>query len=89
MKTLIHVNQHIIRSNKKTGAKEPVITCKNYQGNFKANSVNILGNKGEVVATIKYDPVNPLPCGATCWIETENKIEVLRSYFEEDHTVQN
>ena len=31
MKTKIHINQHIIRSNAKTGEREPVITCKTYK----------------------------------------------------------
>ena len=28
VKTYIHVNQHVIRSNKKNGSEEPVITVK-------------------------------------------------------------
>jgi hypothetical protein len=30
MKMIIHVNQHIIKSNAKTGAREPVLTVKTF-----------------------------------------------------------
>ena len=40
MKTIIHVNQHNIRSNAK-GASLPVLTCKTYNSNVYANSVVI------------------------------------------------
>ena len=33
MKKKIHVNQHIIKRNAKTGEREPVITCKTYKEN--------------------------------------------------------
>ena len=31
MKTSIHVNQHKIKSNQKTGAREPVLTVETYK----------------------------------------------------------
>ena len=33
MKTKIHINQHVIKRNAKTGEREPVITCKTYKEN--------------------------------------------------------
>ena len=77
MKTIIHINQHKIKSNAKTGAREPVITVKTYKDNQYGSSVNILDKKGNIVATIKYQPDNPLSCGAKCWIETNLSVEVL------------
>lgn len=77
MKTVIHVNQHLIKNNKKNNTKEPVITCKNYKENKYAKEVIIFGQDGLEAAKIKYSPDNPLSCGATVWIETTNKIETL------------
>lgn len=76
MKTIIHVNQHKIRSNQKTGKRDPVITCKTYKSNQYGSKVEILDKDGEVVATIIYSPDKPLSCGAKVWIETENQINI-------------
>ena len=61
----IHVNQHKIRENKKTGSNHPVLSVKTYKGNTLGNKVKILG-ESEVV----YSPENPLSCGARVWVET-------------------
>lgn len=73
MKTIIHVNQHKIKKNRKTGSSEPVLTCKTYKTNEYANEVKIMKD-GVVVAKIVYRPHDPLSCGAHCWIETENEV---------------
>ena len=72
MKTKIHVNQHVIRSNKKNGEKKPVLTVKTYKSNTYAHEVEI---KGE--SKIIYSPDKPLSCGARVWIETESEVLVL------------
>ena len=41
MKKIIHINQHKIRSNQKTGEREPVITCKTYKDNTYAHSERV------------------------------------------------
>ena len=41
MKTIIHVNQHKIRSNIKTGSSEPVLTVKTYKSNTYAHTAII------------------------------------------------
>jgi len=69
MKTKIHVNQHIIRSNKKHGKKEPVLTVKTYKSNTYANAVEIKGP-----SKVVYSPDKPLSCGARVWIETESEV---------------
>ena len=74
MKTIIHVNQHVIKANRKHNECNPVLTCKTYKGNRYAHQVDILSDKGEVVASVIYSPVKPLSCGAHVWIETQNKI---------------
>ena len=67
----IHVNQHIIKANKKTGSNDPVLTIKTTQNNIKANHIMI----GENVI-LCYAPESPLACGATIWIETTEEINI-------------
>ena len=50
-KTVIHVNQHKIRANKKHGTNEPCLTVKTYKDNRYAHSAVIRGVDGEEVAT--------------------------------------
>jgi hypothetical protein len=75
MKKRIHINQHIIKSNAKTGAREPVITVKTYKSNTYGHEVIIEGP-----CKVVYSPDKPLPCGAKVWIETDSdvKIEVMK-----------
>ena len=77
MKKRIHVNQHKIRSNSKTGGREPVITVKTYKSNTYCNEVHVDGP-----CKIVYSPDKPLPCGAKVWIETES--EIICNKEEED-----
>jgi hypothetical protein len=77
MKTIIHVNQHVVKSNSKKNEREPVLTCKTYKENKYASEVEILDKNGEVVAKVIYSPDKPLSCGAKVWIETENEINIL------------
>lgn len=68
-KTIIHVNQHNIRSNLKNGEHKPVITVKRGKSNTYAHHVVLVDPDGEVVAEVKYQPDHPLSCGARVWIE--------------------
>lgn len=77
MKTIVHVNQHRIKSNNKNGENEPVLTVKTYKSNTYGHEAQILDNDGNVVARIVYSPDKPLSCGARVWIETENEVRVL------------
>lgn len=74
MKTIIHVNQHIIKANTRTGDRCPALTVKTYKENRKATEADILDSDGNVVATIVYRPDNPLSCGARVWIETHGEV---------------
>lgn len=78
MKTIIHVNQHVIKANAKNGTNNPVLTVKNYKENRYAHEVTING-PSKVVYSEK-----PLPCGARVWIETQ--AEVLCTQNEYEHT---
>lgn len=73
MKKKIHVNQHVIKANTKTGTNDPVLTIKTYKDNTYASEVRILGE-----SKVVYSPDKPLSCGAKVWIETEAEIEVIR-----------
>ena len=65
----IHINQHKIRSNKKHGTNEPVITIKSSVANNYAHEVQIMGG-----SRVIYSPDKPLSCGAKVWIETYNPV---------------
>ena len=73
MKKIIHINQFVIKSNHKTGAREPVITCKTYKSNEYGHEVEILGP-----CKVVYSPDKPLSCGAKVWIETAGEITVIK-----------
>lgn len=74
MKTIVHVNQHNIKSNSKAdpGERKPVLTVKTYKSNQYGNEVEILGP-----CKVVYRPNNPLSCGAKVWIETSNEVIIL------------
>ena len=69
----IHINQHVIKRNAKTGGREPVITCKTYKENNYCQEV-IINEHTRVV----YSPDEPLACGAKVWIETTEDVECVR-----------
>jgi len=69
MKTVIHVNQHVIKSNAKNGENKPTLTVKTYKGNTYAHEVEING-----ASRVVYSPDKPLSCGARVWIETESEV---------------
>ena len=69
MKTIIHINQHVIKRNAKTDEREPVITCKTYKSNDYAHHVAINGS-----CQVIYSPDKPLKCGAKVWIETYGEV---------------
>ena len=43
MKTIIHVNQHVIKANRKNNVKDPVLTVKTYKENIYAHEVDLKG----------------------------------------------
>jgi hypothetical protein len=73
MKTIIHVNQHVIKSNRKDGVLDPVLTVKTYKDNRYAHEVEILGP-----SKVVYSPDKPLSCGAHVWIETTSEVIIKK-----------
>ena len=67
----IHVNQHVIKANAKSGDRNPVFTIKQGGKNTYATRVKVVGEM-ELV----YSPDKPLSCGAKVWIETRGDIEL-------------
>ena len=75
MKTIVHVNQHVIKANAKSGEKNPVLTVKTYKDNTYAHEVQITGP-----CKVIYRPDKPLSCGAKVWIETESEVIPVVGY---------
>jgi hypothetical protein len=73
MKTIIHVNQHVIKSNRKNKIENPVLTVKTYKENRYAHEVDIKGD-----CKVVYSPNKPLSCGAHVWIETYNEVTIIK-----------
>ena len=69
MKKIIHINQHVIKSNYKNNKRDPVITVKTYKSNNYGHQVDILGP-----SKVIYSPDKPLSCGARVWIETDAEV---------------
>ena len=68
-KRIVHVNQHVIKLNRKHNKNARPLTCKTYNQNEYAYEVELTGT-GKVV----YSPSKPLSCGAQVWIETYDPI---------------
>ena len=71
MKKRIHINQHVIRANKKNGTNDPAITVKTYKENHYAHRVEIDGP-----SSVVYSPDKPLSCGARVWVETDDTVMI-------------
>ena len=71
MRTIVHVNQHVIKANRKNNENNPVLTCKTYKSNEYCHEINIPGP-----CKIIYRPDKPLSCGAKVWIETEAEVVI-------------
>jgi len=73
MKTIVHVNQHVIKHNLAQNKYDPVLTVKTYKSNTYAHEVEINGP-----SKVVYSPDKPLSCGARVWIETQSEVKVVR-----------
>jgi hypothetical protein len=79
MKRKIHVNQHKIRSNQKTGNREAVLTVKTYKSNDYCHEAIINGP-----CKVIYSPDKPLACGARVWIETDAEVVCIERDVDEE-----
>lgn len=76
MKTIIHVNQHHIKANRRDGQCRPVLTCKTYKDNRYGHEA-IIKVGGREVGRFIYRPEKPLGCGAHVWFETKEEVHVI------------
>ena len=76
VKTIIHVNQAVIRTNNKKEMTEPVLTVKQGKKNTYCNEVEILG-PSRIVYCGSGDEKPLLSCGARVVIETESEIKII------------
>lgn len=73
-KKRIHINQHVIRNNVKTGSDDPPITIKEGKTNTYASEIEILGP-----SKLIYSPHKPiLSCGARLILETEADVIIIK-----------
>ena len=92
MKTVIHVNQHIIRSNHKNPDKplSPPLTVKTYKDNRLGNEAVIRCKEtGKILGKFIYRPHKPLSCGAKVWFECDTAnvdVEVSDEYTADTHS---
>jgi len=84
MKTIIHVNQHVIKKNAKKDLRDPVLTVKTYKQNVYGHEAILFDQDGREVAKVIYRPDKPLGCGAKVWIETHNPVDVIILEDEEE-----
>jgi hypothetical protein len=71
-KTIVHVNQHMIKHNRKHGTEFPVLTVKHRGKTYYAHEVNYHNH-----STTIYRPHKPLSCGAVCWVETNGDVTLF------------
>jgi len=69
----IHVNQHIIKSNRKNDESAPVVTVQLSDRSIRGHRIIIHGK-----SSVVYRPHKPLKCGATVWVETRGLISIER-----------
>ena len=54
MKTIIHVNQHVIKSNRKNNKSDPVLTVKTYKSNNYGHEAILYDKEKNVIAKVVY-----------------------------------
>jgi hypothetical protein len=72
VKQIIHVNQHVIKSNRKNNTNQPVLTSKNYRNNVYCHEIE-LEVGGKIIGKFKYSKDKPLSCGAHVWFECDSE----------------
>lgn len=72
MRSIIHIDQHAIRANRKDGLNRPVVSVKTYKSNTKCHRALIHG-PSELI----YSPYKPLSCGARVWLKTQAEVTCL------------
>lgn len=82
MKRIVHVDQHRIRHNLKTGDNVPPLTLRTYKGTEKAHELIIRLPDGSEAGRFVYRGESPLSCGARVWFETHLDVEIASDLEE-------
>lgn len=69
-KKQIHINRNTLASNLKHGRRDPVVRLQQGTRVSYGHEVDLLGPDGAVLASVVYQPDEPLSCGARVWVET-------------------
>ena len=72
----VHVNQHVVRRNKRCGEHAPPLRIIRKGKSEPAWEVELIGK-----ARVVYSPDKPLKCGARVWIEAEDASYRLWDWF--------
>ena len=78
-KAVVHVNQHRIKDNARTGRIAPAIAVKEGTCNRYCHELYVAGPSWFI-----YRPHKPLPCGARVWLETYAQCSLIVRCGEED-----
>lgn len=73
----LHVNQHVIKKNVKTGERKATLTCKTGKENIKGHEIHILDENGNRIASVLDRMDNPLSCGARIYMQTNYAVEIV------------
>lgn len=79
---IIHVNKHVIASNRKSGEDEPMISAKTYRENRYGHVVEIRcpDCEASVAKVVSSDPEEKVrkqrSCGARVWVETCGEVDI-------------
>ena len=76
MKTIVHVNQHIIRANLKHNRTDPPLTVRRGRKTIRCGTALVRDSEGSVIGRFYYRPDKPLSCGARVWFELEDAVSV-------------
>lgn len=76
-RTVVHVNQHVIRANQRRNERQPPLIVRSYHGTIRANRVSLRDSSGIVMAQVVYSPDAPLACGARVWIELGSGVDAV------------
>lgn len=71
----VHINQLVIRHNKKYGNKLPPVRVEDLSTKVTTYG---FGVKFSALTSLTYSPDKPLPCGAKLWIETSGPVYIDR-----------
>jgi len=73
-RTIVHVIQHVLKRNAKTGEREPALTIKRGKTNTYAHEAILRDGEGNETSRVVYRSEKPLSCGAQVWIETQGEV---------------